>query len=148
MENKLYIAYGSNLNHAQMAYRCPDAEFLGTSEITDRTLIFRGRYAGVADIIPHPGGTVPVGIWRISEADERNLDDYEGFPNLYGKQTLPFKLDGKKLGMAYSMITEHIVRMPTENYFNTILQGYIDCGIDTEKFFEFVNNTADIIKNR
>jgi len=33
MKNKLYIAYGSNLNLTQMAKRCPTAKVLGASEI-------------------------------------------------------------------------------------------------------------------
>ena len=30
---KLYLAYGSNLNKEQMAYRCPDAVPVGISRI-------------------------------------------------------------------------------------------------------------------
>jgi len=29
----LYLAYGSNMNQAQMAFRCPTAEVVGTSEL-------------------------------------------------------------------------------------------------------------------
>ncbi len=145
MKKKIYIAYGSNLNHEQMAVRCPDAEFLGTSEIKDYTLIFKGGYSGVADIIPHKGGVVPVGIWSISEADEQRLDIYEGFPKLYVKRFLTFKMGNEIMrGMAYVMTADHNVKMPSEQYFNVILQGYLDCGIDTELFFEFVKNTSEI----
>jgi len=35
MKNKLYIAYGSNLNLPQMAHRCPSAKVVGASEIKD-----------------------------------------------------------------------------------------------------------------
>ena len=36
MENKqLYIAYGSNINLEQMAFRCPNSKVVGTSEIKD-----------------------------------------------------------------------------------------------------------------
>ena len=31
MKNKIYIAYGSNLNLKQMKYRCPDSKVLGTA---------------------------------------------------------------------------------------------------------------------
>jgi hypothetical protein len=43
MKNKLYIAYGSNLNLTQMAKRCPTAKVLGASEIKDYALVFRGE---------------------------------------------------------------------------------------------------------
>ena len=49
MKNKqLYIAYGSNINLEQMAYRCPHSKVVGTSEIKDYELEFRG----VATIVP------------------------------------------------------------------------------------------------
>ena len=42
MKNKqLYIAYGSNINLEQMAYRCPHSKVVGTSEIKDYELEFR-----------------------------------------------------------------------------------------------------------
>ena len=64
MEKKIYFAYGSNLNHRQMAYRCPDAEFVGAGFIKDYTMTFNGDNSGVADIIPCSGGRVPVGVWK------------------------------------------------------------------------------------
>ena len=49
MKNKqLYVAYGSNINLQQMAYRCPHSRVAGTSEIKDFELEFRG----VATIVP------------------------------------------------------------------------------------------------
>lgn len=144
MKKKYYIAYGSNLNHAQMAYRCPDAEFIGTSIIDGYELVFKGRNYGVADIIPCEGGSVPVGIWSISETDERNLDVYEGFPQHYRKQDFTIDFDGKNIScMAYVMSADRSFKMPSEWYFNTILQGYIDCGIDTETLFEAADKVSD-----
>lgn len=54
MKNKqLYIAYGSNINLEQMAYRCPHSKVVGTSEIKDYELKFRG----VATIVPQKGAS-------------------------------------------------------------------------------------------
>ena len=144
MNKKYYIAYGSNLNHEQMAYRCPEAEFLGTSEIIGYTLVFKGRNYGVADIILCEGSSVPIGIWSISEADERSLDVYEGFPSLYKKRNFSVVLDGKKLTcMAYVMSAKYPFKMPSESYFNTILNGYVDCGIDTETLFTAADKVSE-----
>ncbi len=53
MTGRRYIAYGSNLNRAQMALRCPDAKVVGTGEIKDYELLFRGnRYGAVATVEP------------------------------------------------------------------------------------------------
>ena len=49
----LYIAYGSNLNLPQMAFRCPTAEVVGKSELKDYELLFRGsHYGAVATVEP------------------------------------------------------------------------------------------------
>ena len=67
MNNKLYLAYGSNLNLKQMANRCPTAKVVGASQINDHRLLFRGAHAGaVATIEPFKGGNVPVLVWEIT----------------------------------------------------------------------------------
>lgn len=135
--SKLYGAYGSNLNFEQMAHRCPTARFLGVGNIVGYQLEFRGRACGVANVVPCEGGSVPVGIWLIEPADEAALDRYEGFPRLYDKQDIPVEFGGRTTPvMFYVMAAGLPVRLPSEEYFNTILTGYGDCGIDSEGLFE------------
>ena len=71
-KERLYIAYGSNLNLPQMARRCPDAEVAGTSQVRGYELLFRG----VATIEPRKEASVPVLLWKISPQDEKALDRY------------------------------------------------------------------------
>ena len=65
------LKFNSTLNHKQsdyktreiivekvMAYRCPHSRVVGTSEIKDFELEFRG----VATIVPNKGATVPVSM--------------------------------------------------------------------------------------
>ena len=115
MTGRRYIAYGSNLNRAQMALRCPDAKVVGTGEIKDYELLFRGNrnrggsYGGAEK----RGGDVPVLIWEISPRDEFNLDRYEGYPRLYGKEMLEVELDGKREKMmAYTMTEGYAMGVP------------------------------------
>ena len=55
-KRKKYIAYGSNLNLAQMARRCPTAKVVGKGEIKDYELLFRGcRESAVATVEPKKG---------------------------------------------------------------------------------------------
>ena len=83
-KERLYIAYGSNLNLLQMAFRCPTAEIAGKSELKGYELLFRGgRKGAVATVEPRDGGSVPVLLWKIREADEEALDRYEGYPHFY-----------------------------------------------------------------
>lgn len=134
MNNKLYLAYGSNLNLKQMANRCPTAKVLGASQINDHRLLFRGAHAGaVATIEPFKGGNVPVLVWEITPVDEAALDRYEGWPFLYRKETIKVKLGGKTVkAMVYIMNDGRPLGQPSCYYYSTILEGYKSAGFDVE----------------
>ena len=73
---KYYVAYGSNLNREQMAHRCPEAKLVGTGMLSNYEMVFRGNKSNaVATVEPKKGMEVPVGIWEISENDEKYLDE-------------------------------------------------------------------------
>ena len=133
MSKKLYLAYGSNLNLEQMAYRCPAAKPAGTSTLKDYRLLFRGAYGGaVATVEPCEGKSVPVLLWDITPADEAALDRYEGFPYLYRKENVKVKLGGKTVSaMVYIMNDGRDINPPGRYYYNIIRQGYLDCGFNT-----------------
>ncbi len=125
-KKQLYIAYGSNINLEQMAYRCPHSKVVGTSEIKDFELEFRG----VATIVPKKGATVPVLIWELDNRDLPTLNKYEGYPSFYRQKKLPFELGDKSYeGMAYLM-NRGTISPPSQQYYNTILQGYRENGLD------------------
>ena len=76
-KQRLYIAYGSNLNLEQMAFRCPTAKVVGKSELKDYELLFRGgRRGAVATVEPKAGSTVPILVWEIQK-QEREGDFYQ-----------------------------------------------------------------------
>ena len=86
---KFYLAYGSNLNVKQMQFRCPDAKIVGTAEIPNYQLLFKGSKTGsYLTIEPKQGCTVPAAVWSVSERDELALDRYEGYPRHYTKETV------------------------------------------------------------
>lgn len=92
MKQRIYIAYGSNMSEVQMARRCPDAVLSGTGRIRGYELLFKGSLTGCyATIEKKAGAFVPVVFWRISPADERRLDAYEGFPRFYYKKKWMWK---------------------------------------------------------
>lgn len=63
---KLYVAYGSNLNIAQMALRCPTAHIYGTGLLNNWELIYRGSMTGsYATIRRRKGSAVPVVVCLI-----------------------------------------------------------------------------------
>jgi hypothetical protein len=147
MKNKLYIAYGSNLNLPQMAHRCPTAKVVGASEVKDYALLFRGgRNGAVATIEPCEGASVPVLLWEITPEDEKALDIYEGFPSFYEKQTLDLELDGQTVpAMVYVMTPGHRLGYPSEYYYNTIHEGYQTAGFDTTILEQAVDYTEQLM---
>jgi len=64
MEKTKYIAYGSNLNLTQMAFRCPTAKPVGSAMLKGWQLTFRG----VATLEPDSLAETPVGAWEIEPA--------------------------------------------------------------------------------
>ena len=132
MKTKLYLAYGSNLNLSQMAYRCPDSKVAGKAELPGYRLLFRGRPGNAhATIEPSEGRIVPVLLWRVGVRDEACLDLYEGFPRYYGKVNLSVELDGKTVtAMAYVMKQGFDRNEPSPFYLDTIREGYQAAGFD------------------
>jgi gamma-glutamylcyclotransferase (GGCT)/AIG2-like uncharacterized protein YtfP len=133
-KNTLYIAYGSNLNLPQMAFRCPTAKVVGASEIKGYELLFRGgRRGAVATVEPLEGSSVPVLLWKIKPGDEQALDRYEGYPHFYRKEMMEVELGGKAVpGMVYVMNGGHELGAPSDFYLNTIMEGYKTAGFDTD----------------
>lgn len=144
-EEKLYIAYGSNMNLPQMAQRCPTAKVVGKGMLQGFELLFRGgRRGGVATIEPCVGSSVPVLLWKIKPQDESALDCYEGFPSFYDKQLMEVKLGGKPAqAMVYVMTPGHELGRPSAFYLNTIRDGYKTAGFDTAHLDEFLQNTLE-----
>lgn len=131
-EDRLYIAYGSNLNIGQMAHRCPTAKIVGYTILHNWQLLFRGESTAVATIEPHMGSKVPILVWRLQEKDEAALDIYEGYPHLYYKKTLRITVNKRRVhAMVYIMEgTRYSYGIPSAEYFATIHEGYTAAGFD------------------
>lgn len=131
---RYYLAYGSNLNKFQMNFRCPGAKPIGAALIHDYELVFR---RGFLTIEPKEGSAVPVGIWRISDANEKALDRYEGFPKFYRKEyfSVPFWMPNDDCDtehcLAYVMNDGFRIEEPSMAYMRTCTQGYKDFCLDT-----------------
>lgn len=143
---KLYIAYGSNLNLPQMAFRCPTAKAVGMSELKDYELLFRGgRRGAVATVEPKEGSTVPVLLWEIHGKDEEALDRYEGYPHLYGKQMMEVEIGGKTVSaMAYVMMPGYQFGIPSDHYANVIWEGYESAGFDTKMLEAAIEHAREL----
>ena len=126
---KIYLAYGSNLNHRQMVDRCPDASYLGNTMLKNWRLIFKS----VATIEKDLGKHVPVGVFQITDECEKALDIYEDYPQLYDKKELDVILDGTQVtAMTYIMVEKYGIAPPSRKYFNVISEGYKNCDLNSD----------------
>ena len=122
----LYFAYGSNLNHFQMKRRCKDSVFLKKINLSNFKLTFRSKYRA-ADIEPKKNSIVPGALFEISKSDEKKLDIYEDYPNLYKKYYFYYY---RNKVMTYTMVKKSQFRFPTERYLNVVKKGYKDCKLN------------------
>lgn len=142
MTTNLYLAYGSNLNLAQMRYRCPDAKVVGYTYLPDRKLVFRGTPLGSCLTLDEAPGArgIPCGVFEITDSDLVFLDWYEGYPRFYQRHILPvdYVWDVKThqtmlkdvKAMIYLMRPGHPLGLPSGAYWQTCLHGYRDFNFD------------------
>lgn len=152
---KLYVAYGSNLNKQQMKGRCPDAKFVGTGVIENYELQFKGSlYGAHATIAPKEGASVPVGLWTIQSRDESRLDMYEGYRKTgyryYDKEQVRVNMTngGNVIGMVYIMDQKMDFGQPTPGYYDTVREGYANCGLDETVLEQALNSSLELAQAR
>jgi hypothetical protein len=152
---KLYVAYGSNLNKQQMKGRCPDAKFVGTGVIENYELQFKGSlYGAHATIAPKEGSSVPVGLWTIQSRDESRLDMYEGYRKTgyryYDKEQVRVNMTdgGSVIGMVYIMDQRMDFGQPTPGYYDTVREGYANCGLDETVLEQALNSSLELAQAR
>lgn len=146
-KKRLYVAYGSNLNLEQMERRCPTAKVVGTAELKDHELLFRGSSdSAVATVEPKEGASVPVLLWDIQPGDEKALDRYEGFPRLYGKEDMSVDMGDRTVeAMVYVMTPGREPGLPSELYYGIIQEGYRSAGFDPSVLEAAVQRSAELM---
>lgn len=152
MEERLYFAYGSNMSLEQMDYRCPDASVVENVRVDNYRLAFcsMNPRCGVATILPEEGSQVEGVLWRITPECEKSLDRYEGYPHLYGKETICVKnAEGQEKNvMVYTMnapYKEYPAR-PSDFYLKGILEGCRENGLSTKSVMDAVRMTQQEMK--
>ena len=78
----MYAAYGSNMDPAQMAERCPHSPERGTGWLEGWRLTFGGEDIGwegaLATVVEDAGQRVFVMLYELSDYDEQALDQWDG----------------------------------------------------------------------
>jgi hypothetical protein len=99
----LYFAYGSNMNRAAMARRCPAARAIGAA-VLEGHRFFVG-IDGWGSVKPSPGDGVHGVLWKLTPRDIAALHAYELLhQGLYDVRTLPVRLGSKRVrAMIYQL---------------------------------------------
>jgi hypothetical protein len=134
MSNRIFAAYGVGLNRAEMAKHCPTAKPIGTTELKNYRLAFRGGHAcAVATVEKAKGASAPALLWEITQRDETALDRLIGVPELYRKEAVKVRCNGIMMeALVYIMVIGKPQNMPSAFYYSTLLEGYRAAGFDAE----------------
>jgi hypothetical protein len=118
---ELYAAYGSNMNPAQMAERCPHSPLQGTGWLEGWRLTFGGEDIGwegaLATVVEDAAERVFVALYELSESDERALDQWDGATiGYYSKLRVRVAtLDGEVLAWLY-VLNDYEGGLPSARY--------------------------------
>ena len=126
----LTVAYGSNVDPAQMAHRCPGARVVEEIELPGLRPSFGGpsrlRGGGVATLVSGEGSVRAV-VWDVPSLDE--LDRLEGHPHFYERHRWP-------QGHIYLLRSEVTPLAPSAAYLDQVLRAHRGRGWDTSAWEE------------
>ena len=103
----IYAAYGSNMDPAQMAERCPHSPLRGSGWLEGWRLAFGGEELGwegaLATVFEESGQRVFVVLYDLSDSDEESLDQWDGVSlGFYRKAKVRVEtMDGDVLAWLY-----------------------------------------------
>src|SRR5918993_1686453 len=127
----LYFAYGSNMDRAAMAARCPGATALGPARLVRHRFIVNTD--GYAAVLRDPHRVVWGLLWDLALADIPALDRYESLhTGLYGKvlQSV-LTAQGPRRAMAY-MARSAKPGTPKSGYMEGVVQAATLAGLPAD----------------
>ncbi len=136
----LYFAYGSNLDTARMARRCPRAAVVGPAVLPDHRVAFVGRSrawdAAVATITPADGDLHGL-LYALDDDDLACLDRFEGAPRWYRRERRELLHDGAPTpAWVYALPASVPPAAPHPDYVRLILHGLDALGANTDALLD------------
>jgi len=134
-----YLAYGMNTDLMGMAQRCPAAKSLGKVVLHNHKLAFRH----FCDIEYKKGHSMECALWTITDQCERSLDRLEGYPDYYLKKEVDVEFQGRKIkAMIYYMADHYAPSLPSEYYFQTVMEGYKCHNMHLKALYKAIDEVA------
>jgi len=121
----LHFAYGSNMDRAGMAARCPGARAVGLATLEGwRFLINQDGYA---TITRSAGALVHGVLWRLTARDRAALDAYESLSSgLYMVRTLPVRAGAGRVPALVYLGRSRVPGRALPGYLETVLKAARD----------------------
>ena len=142
--NKIYLAYGSDINTTHMEQHCLDAEPIGTTELHGYALCFRGDDGRAAATLEQSEGSVPALLWEISPDDEQELDHCANEDYAFRKETATVVHNGTPIDVFFYVIdAAHDFGAPSYSHYSTIEDGYSEAGFNTDTLRKSLANCCD-----
>lgn len=118
----LHFSYGSNMDRAGMARRCPGSTCLGRAILDDhRFLITTDGYASVQRI---PGDEVHGVLWRLTSRDLSALNAYEGLDSgLYSRAMMPVRADERRVSAMVYLGRSRSPGKPRPGYMEAVIDA-------------------------
>jgi gamma-glutamylcyclotransferase (GGCT)/AIG2-like uncharacterized protein YtfP len=121
----LVFAYGSNMQRAAMAQRCPASRPLGPARLMRHRFVVLPQ--GYASVVPDVRGTIHGVLWDASLADMRSLDRYENVAaGLYRKTIHPVLKAGGGTARAILYVGHGEGGRPQPSYMEAVIAAARD----------------------
>ena len=134
---KPYFAYGSNMNLAQMAKRCPGARLLGLARLRGWRFLINSR--GYATAREESGAEIFGGLWELTEEHGRTLDRYEGVAAGYYERVdflVSVWPEGEDADVFAYLATDDLPGVPSARYHQAVVNGAREIGLAEEYLAE------------
>lgn len=141
MSLKAFAAYGSCLHLEAMKQRCPHAKAIGKAILPGWRLVWKGpqEQSALLTIEPEADARTELGIFLIDWQEEKLLDQYECYPELYSKSYVFVDVElfsGESVRMEvffYRMDQSMPYNLPKPSDFEVYLASYFSFGLDPKQ---------------
>jgi len=118
----LHFAYGSNMDRAGMARRCPGATLIGRAILDDHRFLI--TVDGYASVLRAPGRQVHGVLWRLTPRNLAALNAYENLDGgLYSRAIMPVRSDERRVSALVYLGRSRAEGRPRPGYMEAVIEA-------------------------